>query len=263
MTNTLMTETIKRHFFTHAELTLSYLDNHRQSDALPIILLHGFSASAQSNWLESGWIAALGAANRRVIALDARGHGESDKPYDSAYYPANIMMQDSVELLQQLGFQRADFIGYSMGARMAAFVAITYPRLVRRLLLGGMGINLKKGIGNPEPIAEALRCHDHRGIKSRHARRFRWLAEIGGNDLEALAYCILSSRKPITAEALKQIQAQTLILVGEDDNTGGNPYQLAPYISNSSAVQIAGCNHFNALTNADFLQTGVDFMVCG
>lgn len=254
-------ENVSRKDFTHAGLHLSYLDNGQQSHDVPVVMLHGFTASAATNWLNSGWMAELTRAGRRVIALDARGHGDSDKPYDSAYYPSNVMMEDSIALMQILGFSQADFVGYSMGARMSAFAAIKYPNKVRKLLLGGLGINLKKGIGRSEPIAEALLAEDLKLVKNRHARRFRRLAELGGNDLTALAHCILSSRQQITAVDLNKITAETLIMVGDDDDTGGNPFELAPYINNSRAIEITGCHHFNALTHPEFRSTGVQFIL--
>lgn len=252
--------TISRYFFQSENLRISYLDNGLTSEQPPVVMLHGFTASASSNWLESGWIAALTKLGRRVIAIDARGHGESEKPYDSAYYPSNVMMQDSITLLDQLNIATADFVGYSMGARMSAFAAIYHPSRVRKLLLGGMGINLKNGIGRPQPIADALMATDSKNIKLRHARRFRILAEKGGNDLTALAYCILSSRQEITAQCLQSISSQTLILVGDNDDTGGNPYGLAPFIADSQAIEIRDCNHFNALTHERFRQTAIHFI---
>lgn len=256
-----LTETVvSRYFFQSENLRISYLDNELASDLPPVVMLHGFTASARSNWLESGWIAALTNLGRRVIAIDARGHGESAKPYDSAYYPSHVMMHDSITLLDQLNIATADFVGYSMGARMSAFAAIYHPNRVRKLLLGGMGINLKNGIGRPQPIADALMASDSKSIKLRHARRFRILAEKGGNDLMALAHCILSSRQKITNQCLQSITAQTLILVGDNDDTGGNPYGLAPFIANSQAIEIRNCNHFNALTHDRFRETAIHFI---
>lgn len=251
---------LSRYFFHNDGLRLSYLDNHQASDDCPVFMLHGFTASAQSNWADSGWIAALTRAGRRVIAIDARGHGESEKLYDNRFYPSDVMMADSLALMALLGFARADFVGYSMGARMSAFVAIHHPEKVRKLLLGGMGIHLKTGIGSPQPIADALLATDIKNVKQRDARRFRRLAELGNNDLRALAACILSSRQQITAENLASIRANTLILVGDDDNTAGSPFALAPFIADSKAVEIVGCNHFNALTYASFRQAGIDFI---
>lgn len=255
------TTTCTRKFFSHAGLTLSYLDNECPSPYDPVIMLHGFTASAENNWLDSGWIQALTQAGRRVLAFDARGHGHSDKPYDSRYYPSDLMMLDCVNLLQNMGIHQADFIGYSMGARMSAFIAIQYPELVQKMVLGGMGINLKKGTGDPQPIADALLASDLKEIKNRPARRFRRLAELGNNDLTALAYCILSSRQVITEEQLAQIRAQTLIIVGADDEVGGSPFDLAPFIPDSQAVLIADCNHFNALTHPAFREQALDFIL--
>lgn len=264
MTNRVIsTESFTCRFFHHNGLRLAYWDNDQASVEVPIFLLHGFSASAQVNWIATGWMDKLTQAKRRVIALDARGHGESDKPYHTDFYPANLMMSDSIALMNQLAFDQVDYCGYSMGARMSAFVAIKHPTRVRKLILGGMGLNLKTGIGRPEPIAQALLAKNLKEIKQRHARRFRLLAERGGNDLTALAYCILSSRQPITATDLASIQAKTLILVGAEDDTGGNPYGLSPFIPDSQAVEVQGCNHFNALTNQKFQQIAMRFLQSG
>ncbi len=252
---------LSRKFFSHDGLTLSYLDNECPSSYVPVVMLHGFTASAESNWLKSDWIKKLTQAGRRVLAFDARGHGHSDKPHDSRYYPSDIMMQDSVTLLKSMGVQKADFIGYSMGARMSAFVAIKHPNLVQKLVLGGMGINLKNGTGNPQPIADALLAPNLRDVKNRGARRFRRLAELGNNDLTALAHCILSSRQAITDEKLEGISAKTCIIVGDSDEVGGSPFELAPFIANSQAISITDCHHFNALTHPEFRQSALNFIL--
>lgn len=252
---------LHRQTFQNAGLTLSYVDNQQASDLPPVVMLHGFTASAQLNWVDSGWVQRLTEAGRRVIAIDARGHGDSDKPHDRQFYPSNVMMADSVALLNQLGIEKADYAGFSMGARMATFVAIHYPDKVRKLLIGGLGIHLITGIGNSAPIAEALLAENPNSVKNRHARRFRLFAEKNDNDLQALACCILSSRQPITAALLRKVAAKTLILVGEEDTTGGNPDELQPFIANSQAQRIAGCNHFNALTHEAFRSAGVAFLL--
>ncbi len=250
-----------RYYFSNNNLTLSYLDNDALSDDIPVVMLHGFTASACGNWQATGWIEKLTLANRRVIALDARGHGRSDKLYNNSFYPSHLMIQDSIYLLEKLGFTQADFIGYSMGARMSAFAAINYPEKVRKLILGGMGENLKKGMSDPQPIIDALLADDLKQVKDIYARRFRRLAELGKNDLKALAHCIASSRQKIDADKLAKIQADTLILVGEDDEIAGNPYELQKDIENSQVAVIADCNHFNALSNADFCQAGINFIL--
>ncbi len=256
-----MTDTLTRQYFSHRGLRLSYLDNGIISDEMPVILLHGFTASAQSNWQTTGWIEELTKANRRVIALDARGHGDSDKPYNSRLYPSNVMITDSLYLMDKLHIAQADFIGYSMGARMSAFAAINAPEKVRKVVFGGMGGNFKKGMTNSQLIADALLADNLKQISDRYARRFRRLAELGGNDLTALAHCILSSRQKLDTDSLVKIKAKSLILVGVDDEIAGNPYELQQAIANSEITVIDDCNHFNALSNEVFRQVAIDFIL--
>lgn len=251
---------IKRHRYLHDGLHLSYLDNHLPSDKPPVILLHGFTASASINWLSTGWITTLSEQQRRVIALDARGHGESDKPHQEAPYEGQLMATDPLFLLEKLGIEQADFVGFSMGARMAAWAAILQPHCCRRLLLGGIGARLQSGIGNSDLIINALRATDLSEIKDRNARRFRRLAERGQNDLIALSYCIRPSRQAISDTHLAAISADTLILVGDEDDIAGDPNALLPKIARSQAKIVANANHFNALDNLAFMQTAIDFI---
>ncbi len=253
--------TIKRKYFNNAGVTLSYLDNEQASADLPVVLLHGFTASAKINWLATGWIDKLTQAGKRVLAFDARGHGESDKPHCTDYYPSHIMIEDSLALLSDIGINQADFVGFSMGARMATLIAIHYPEKVNKLIIGGLGINVITGSSNPQPIASALRAKNPNTINNREARRFRRIAEKCGNDLEAMACCITSSRQPINEEMLAKITADTLIIVGNEDSLGGNPHTLQPYITNSQAILINGCNHFNALTHNQFCNTALEFLM--
>ncbi len=253
---------INRHYFHNEGLSLSYLEHlpAQVEDSCPVILLHGFSMNAESNWLEGGWIEKLAAKNRHVIALDARGHGESDKPYDSSYYPANLMVHDSLRLLELKGLAQADFIGFSMGARMATFAALQQPQQVRKLVIGGMGINLVKGLTNSQAIADALLAEDLRSVEGTIPRRFRRIAERQGCDLTALAYCILSSRQQIVPEALVNITAKSLTIAGENDVIAGSVEELKALIPQSTATIIPEINHFNAIYNEPFQTACIDFV---
>ncbi len=122
----------------------------------PILLIHGFASSHRVNWVDPRWVEALAQAGRRVVAFDNRGHGQSQKLYAPADYRANLMTQDAANLLAHLGIERADVMGYSMGARIASFLALAEPKRVRALILGGLGDRLTRDAGLPETIAEAL-----------------------------------------------------------------------------------------------------------
>ena len=83
------------------------------------MLVHGFASSKEVNWRELDWVSTLTRAGRRAIALDNRGHGETTKLYDPADYSTDLMAQD----VRDRKIARADVMGYSMGARIAAFLA--------------------------------------------------------------------------------------------------------------------------------------------
>src|SRR6266508_3473091 len=84
-------------------------------DGPPLVLQVGFSLSLQ-DWYEVGYVAALGGAYR-LILVDARGHGASDKPHDPAAYRDHLMAGDVLAVLDDLAIAGAHFFGYSMGAR--------------------------------------------------------------------------------------------------------------------------------------------------
>jgi len=128
--------------FTHDGVEIAFLD---EGEGEPIVLVHGFASNKEVNWVAPGWVTALTRAGRRVVALDNRGHGESAKLYDPADYHSAIMAEDVRALIEHLGLPRADVMGYSMGARIAAFLALAHPDRVRSAVLGGLGSRLVEG----------------------------------------------------------------------------------------------------------------------
>src|SRR6202453_3122674 len=115
----------------------------------PILLIHGFASSYRMNWVGPRWVDTLTEAGRRVIAFDNRGHGQSQKLHAPADYHLDLMIRDAANLLAHLGVERADVVGYSMGARIASFLALSQPSLVRSLVLGGLGDRLVRDGGVP------------------------------------------------------------------------------------------------------------------
>src|SRR5580704_17546187 len=122
--------------FRHGDVEIAFLD---EGEGEPIVLVHGFASTAAVNWVHPGWFTTLKGAGRRVIALDNRGHGASGKPYDPAAYHSALMAADVRALLDHLGVGRADVMGYSMGARITAFLALQDPERVRSAIFGGLG----------------------------------------------------------------------------------------------------------------------------
>src|ERR1700722_7078303 len=108
--------------FTHEGVEIAFLDD---GEGEPVVLVHGFASNKEVNWVYPGWMATL-RAGRRAIALDNRGHGASTKLYDPSLYGSALMAEDVRALLDHLGIARADIIGYSMGARSTAFLAVRH-----------------------------------------------------------------------------------------------------------------------------------------
>jgi len=79
----------------------------------PILLIHGFASNAATNWVDPLWVRTLTQDGRRVIAIDNRGHGQSEKLYEPERYGAPEMARDSVRLLDHLGIDKVDVLGYS------------------------------------------------------------------------------------------------------------------------------------------------------
>lgn len=97
----------------------------------PLALLHGFSGDAVT------WNTVIErlAANYQLIAIDLLGHGASDAPPDVARYRMESVAADLVDLLDQLTALNPRLLGYSMGGRLALFLALQYPERFRALIL--------------------------------------------------------------------------------------------------------------------------------
>ena len=185
--------------FSSAGVEIAYLE---RGEGYPLLMIHGFASSSRVNWISAGWFDFFVREGRRVIALDNRGHGESGKPYDPAEYEAPVMAEDSRRLLDHLGIERADVVGYSMGARIGLFLTLNHPDRVRRLVLGGVGANLLVEAKDTNEIVAALEADEPGKESGPVGRAFRSFADANGGDLRALASCMRSSRTPLKQEEL-------------------------------------------------------------
>lgn len=242
-------------------VTIAYLDQGgEKAGAEPVLLIHGFASSATVNWVDTGWVVDLLAAGYRVIAFDNRGHGASEKLYRLEDYGAPLMAEDARRLLDHLGIPRAHVIGYSMGSRIAAFLALAHPERIQSLVFGGLGINMVRGMAGTGPIAHALEAPSVEDVKNQAARTFRVFADQTKSDLKALAACIRSARAPITAEAVATLQAPVLVAVGEHDVVGGPAADLAALIPGAKAFLIAGREHMKAVGDRTFKAAVLAFL---
>lgn len=236
---------------------IAFLD---EGDGAPVLLIHGFASNSAVNWVGPGWVKTLTDAGYRAIALDNRGHGESDKLYDEAAYGAPLMAEDARRLLDHLGIGKAHVIGYSMGARIGAFLSARHPERVASLVLSGMGINLVRGVGGAGPIAAALEAESADQVTNDAARSFRIFADQTGSDRRALAACIRASREAITADALNATGVPMLIAVGTDDVVAGAASELAALLPGAQVLDIPGRDHMRAVGDPVHKNGVLDFL---
>jgi len=233
------------HFFQSDGLQIAYIDHASTGPDLgePILLIHGFGSNHAVNWVNTLWVKTLTHAGRRVIALDNRGHGASEKIYEPAAYHTATMAEDARRLIQHLGLGRIDVMGYSMGARITAFLALNHRELVRSAILGGLGHHLVDGLGLPMGLADAMEAPSLEGLTDPMQRMFRAFGEQTGSDLKALAACIRGSRQTLTLEEARAIRVPVLVAVGTKDDVAGDPHRAAALIPGARALDIPGRDH--------------------
>lgn len=226
----------------------------------PILLIHGFGSSGLVNWIETSWTTTLVDAGYEAITIDNRGHGQSAKLYDpAAYHPAKMAL-DSRVLLDELGIEKAAVFGYSMGARIAAFLALAYPERVALGVWGGMGLNLVTGLSDSDEIIAALLAPHLSEVKSRTGRQFRIFADRTGADKEALAACMATSRTPMPEADVRKIAVPVLIATGAEDVMAGAPEPLAALLAQGEAFTIPKRDHMRATGDPAFKAAALAFL---
>jgi pimeloyl-ACP methyl ester carboxylesterase len=248
--------------FSSDGVDIAFIDVMPQGHDLnePILLIHGFASNHRMNWVGPRWVQTLTEAGRRVVAFDNRGHGQSEKLHAPADYHLDLMAGDAANLLAHLGVERADVMGYSMGARIASFLALAEPSLVRSLVLGGLGDRLVRDGGLPEAIAEAMEAPSLDSLADPMQRLFRAFADQTKSDRAALAACVRGSRRSVTLEEAARINQPTLVAVGERDTLAGDPSKLVALLLRAEALSIPGRDHNLAVGDKTFKAATLDFL---
>ena len=239
--------------FHNGAVEIAYID---EGEGDPILLVHGFASSKNVNWIYPTWVSELKKNGRRVIAFDNRGHGESGKLYDAADYEIATMAGDISALMDHLKIARADVMGYSLGSRMTAVLALQAPQRLRSAILGGIGIGLIEGGGPGENVAEALEAPSLEDVTDPVGRTFRAFADQTRSDRRALAACLRGSRRLMTREEAAGINVPVLIAVGTSDEIAGSAQALGKVIAGAEVLDIPNRDHLRAVGDKVY-KTGV------
>jgi pimeloyl-ACP methyl ester carboxylesterase len=243
--------------FHNGDVEIAYLD---EGEGDPILLVHGFASSKNVNWVYPTWVSELKKNGRRVIAFDNRGHGDSSKLYDPAAYEIGIMAGDISALMDHLNIERADVMGYSLGSRMTAVLALREPQRLRSAILGGIGIGLIEGGGPGENVVEALEAPSLDDVTDPVGRTFRAFAEQTRSDRRALAACLRGSRRLMTREEAAAIKVPVLIAVGTADEIAGSAHALGKIIPDAQVLDIPNRDHMRAVGDKVYKTGVLDFL---
>jgi len=251
--------------FTSGGLSIAYDDIQPAGGAAgTVFMVHGFATNRAENWRRLGWYGAFERKNYRIVALDLRGHGESEKPHDAAAYGGEALVGDIVGLMDHLDLGRVDLMGYSMGSRLSLQTALTHPDRVANLIVGGVGDRMLKPPPAEAPgmtMPQAMRAEDPQSITDKTMKGFRLFADSQGEDRLALAaFTEGRTNAALNTDDLFGIRAPTLVVAGSLDELAGDPQALADAIPGARSVTLPACDHFSAIPHALFKAAVFDFL---
>lgn len=250
-------------FAVSGEYRIAYSDV-GQGD--PILLVHGWGSDAIRNWRDTGWIDTL-LPTRRVLTLDVRGHGASDKPLAVEAYTYAEMTTDIVAVLDALEISQCDYLGYSMGAFIGAALLASHADRFRSMVLAGIGNETQESAAAGAVIAQALRAPNVDSVRDPVGRAVRHFVEANPtSDLPALAssaQAMWPDGYPLTliGDDACAIDVPVLLVNGSEDH----PYvdsadAIADALARASHVRLSGCDHLSAVTDPRFKAVVLDFL---
>lgn len=226
-------------------------------DGRPVLLLHGLFSSAEMNWIRFGHAARLAEAGFEAIMPDLRAHGDSARPHDPAAYPADVLVQDARALVEQLGRDDYDLVGFSLGARTAVRCVLSGLE-PRKLVLAGMGLEGLSGWAKRAAFfIDAIDRFDEvrQGDPAHLAVQFMKTMKV---DREA-ARLLLQSVDDSAPEELERITMPTLVVSGDKDRDNGSPQALCEALPAGEFAQVPG-THMSSVTEAALGEAIVRFL---
>jgi len=224
-----------------------------------VLLLHGFAADTNINYVRSGIFDALIDAGHRTVAMDFRGHGLSAKPHIPDAYADDALTRDAQALIDHLGIDSLAVVGYSMGASVALRLGATDPRVRIVAALGVGAASLERGPDDRPSVGQALLADDPESITDPLGRQFRRLADSIRADRLALSAC-MSVPQARVEQHLHELAVPVLVVAGSDDELAGDPQPLAERISGGRSVVVPG-DHFTANAQPALHRALVEFLV--
>lgn len=228
----------------------------------PLVLAHGNSRTLDY-WRTYGYAGAL-KHDFTLVLFDARGHGRSDKPHETSAYEPKFRVGDVVTVIDELGINKAHYLGYSMGARIGFRVATQAPARFQSFILGGMSpyrseaevkatqdsLDIWKTLlTNPEAALLQRERAVGRSLTAKEKRLFL------ANDVQALIALTTAGLNilPLTNQELSRISVPCLLYCGELDPRHAGARESANHIPEATFISLPGVNHVQAGERSDLV----------
>lgn len=237
---------------------IAYLD---QGSGPTVVLLHGLTANVEVNWVEPGIVDTLKDEGFRVVALDMRGHDNSDAPAAPKAYHPDAIAADTVGLVQQLGAEPVALVGYSYGCRTAAIIAADHQLKLSALVLAGTDLDTTL---NPHPkdnpmttaLSGALLAEDPSTVQFPGIEQMRAQLDAWNANHHAIAYIYqgMQNARPIPFDA---IAAPTLVINCPEEP---DPSVVADLIPGAKTARLAAGGHLTGPKEPDWLPQVLGFL---
>jgi pimeloyl-ACP methyl ester carboxylesterase len=228
-------------------------------DGRPVVLLHGLMGSG-TLLLGSGLARAIAEGGYRVILPDLRGHGDSARPHDPARYPPDVLADDGLALIDQLGLDDYRLAGYSAGGKVVLRLLARGARPARAVV-GGQGVDALDAesdrTGGYRRMLAAVANGDTFAPGSPEEAFAGWITQVGA-DPRAIGY-LLGSLVATQRDALRQVPTPTLVVAGDRDSRSATAGELAALLPNGQLTLVPG-DHLTALAAPELTTAVLDFL---
>lgn len=218
----------------------------------PVLLVHGFIVNGES-WKKAPVYDDLLQAGYKIITLDLRGNGQSDKPHDPAAYANDAEAKDIMGLMQKLGIDRYDVIGYSRGSIITARLLVLDKR-ISKAVMGGIGADFT----NPDWPRRIMFYKALSGEPIKELEGMVKRVKESGLDQQALA-CMQKEQPSTSKKELAAVTQRVLIICGDHDEDNGSSIELVKLIPNAKHANVPG-DHGAALRTKEFSETAIAFL---
>ncbi|HXY33449.1 MAG TPA: alpha/beta hydrolase [Planctomycetaceae bacterium] len=243
-----------------------------EGEGEPVILIHGFAASAAMNWVMPGVFDNL-ARHYHLIALDNRGHGRSGKPHEIEKYGPE-MAEDIVRLLDHLHIQKAHIVGYSMGGFITAKLVVSHPERIICAVIGGAGWNraeddhaiieqIAKSLEAGTGITPLIKALTPSGVPTPSDEQLKTRNQLimAANDPKALAACIRGMLNlELTQQQIEKNKVPVLAIVGEKDPLKVSVDHMTGVMGNLKVIILANGDHISTFQSPKFVEAVNKFL---